>query len=294
MNGFSPTETATEGIRLTRLRSRAVLVWALAYLGFTILLGRIAELTLGPHSSEFLHEIQQAGQDADVFWPLAGKMWPFFAVGVPVNLAFQAILTCAIYRAILHPEDMSGGYVRIGADELRMAVLNLLLTLIWTLAIFAVGLVAIVVATTVGAIGSSLVTLLGGVVTLAAVGVVVWVLVRLSLAGAITFSEQRIRIRASWSLTRGRFWPLFGAYVLAFLLWLLLIIVMQFGFWLLLNVAGHISGLNLNNPDPASADPLIFLAFLFTSASTALILTCSTVFLTAPPAEAYRELTQEG
>lgn len=292
MNGFSPTETATEGIRLTRLRSRAVGIWALAYLGFTILLGRIAELTLGPHASDFLREIQQAGQDADAFWAAAAQMWPFFAVAVPVNLAFQAILTCAIYRAVLHPEEEGGGYVRIGADELRMAVLNLILTAIWTLAIFVVSLVAILVASTAGAVGSPVVTVLGDLLTLATLCAVVWVLVRLSLAGAITFSERRIQVTASWKLTHGRFWPLFGAYFLAFLLWVLLIILMELASGLMVGLAGHFIGLDLRHPDPASADPLVFAAFLFTSAGTALVWTCSTVFMTAPPAEAFRELTQ--
>jgi len=291
MNGFSPTETATEGLRLTRLRSRAVLVWAVAYLGFTILLGRIAEITLGPHSAELIREIQQAKQDPDVFWPLAGQMWPFFAVALPVHLAFQAILTCAIYRAILHPEETGGGYVRIGADELRMAILNLVLTCIWTLALFVVGLVALLMAV-VSAVAGSFVTMMGGLLTLAVIAAVIWVLVRLSLAGAITFSERRIQVWASWGLTRGRFWPLVGAYLLAFLLWLLLILVMRIGFGVLGFVVSHMSGVNFSHPDPASADPLIFLAFLVTSAGTALILTCSTVFLTAPPAEAYRELTE--
>lgn len=293
MNGFSPTETATEGIRLTRLRSRAVLVWAVAYLGFTILLSRIAELTLGPHAAELLAQIRQSKQQPDqVFWALAIQTWPFGAVGLPVYAGFQAILSCAIYRAILHPEEKSGSYVRVGADELRMAVLGLIQTGIWLLALFAVTLVAILVTVIVQLAGSVLVTYLGGVVTIGAVVLVFWALVRLSLAGAITFSERRIRVRASWSLTRGRFWPLCCAYVLAFILWVLVMIAMQFAFWLMLMLAEAFSGLDLSHPDPASADPLIFLAFMCASAGTALSLTCSTLFWTAPRAEAYRELTR--
>jgi len=294
MSGISTTETATEGIRLTRLRSRAVLVWAVAYLGFTILLGRIAELTLGPHSAELLSELRQAGQFSnEEFWALAWQTWPFWAVGLPVHFGFQAILTCAIYRAILHPAEEEGGYVRIGADELRMAALNLLLSLMWIVVFFAVGLAAIFVGLLTGLAGSALFTGVAAVVWLGAVVTVAsTLLVRLSLAGAITFSERRIRIRASWAMTKGLFWPLLGAYVLAFILWLVLIIVLRFSFWLLLVMVNHISGLNLSHPDPASADPLIFAAFLITAATTALLLTCSTVFLTAPPAEAYRELTQ--
>ncbi|MGZ6016919.1 MAG: hypothetical protein ACXWKM_14365, partial [Phenylobacterium sp.] len=44
---------------------------------------------------------------------------------------------------------------------------------------------------------------------------IVYVLVRLSLAPVATFAERRLAVFESWSLTRGQFWRLFGAYVLA-------------------------------------------------------------------------------
>ena len=292
MSGFSPTEAATEGIRLTRVRARAVIIWGLAYFGFTILLGRIAELTLGPHAQEMLAEFRRMSYDSDAFWPLAGRMWPFFAAGVPVNLVFQSIFTCAVYRAVLDPENAQNGYMRLGADEVRMVGLNLLVSLIWTAALFVVGMVATMTAVTLGVIGSPIVALLGPVVVLATVGVVIWILVRLSLAGAITFHERRIQISKSWQLTQGRFWPLVWAYVLAFLLWFVLIVIMRFALWVALTLGEHLSGLNLTHPDPNSTDPLIFLFGLLSSAGVAVVLTCFTVILTAPSAEAYRELTE--
>lgn len=289
MSGFSPTEAATEGIRLTRLRSRAVVIWGLAYFAFTILLGRIAELTLGPHFAETLAEFKKG--DPDAFWPLTVRMWPFFATAVPVNLVFQAIFTCAVYRAVLDPANARNGYMRLGADEWRMVGLNLLVGVIWTIALFAVGMVGLVTAITLGVIGSPIAALLGAVLNLAAVCAAIWILVRLSLAGAITFSERRIIVSKSWELTRGRFWPLVWAYVLAFLLWFVLIALVRFAFWVVLRVGEQFSGLNLVHPDPASTDPLIFLIGLLSSAGTAVVLTCFSVILTAPSAEVYRELT---
>ncbi len=292
MNGFSPTETATEGIRLTRLRSRAVGIWVLSYLGFIILVGRIAELTLGPHAWEILAEFRQIGQDGDALWSLAGRTWPFFAASLPIHLAFQSILTCAIYRAVLHSEEEGGGYLRIGADEVRMAVLIVIVCAIWTLAIFLLSFVSILAASTLGLVGSPIVAVLGFAITMAALGVVIWVLVRLSLAGAITFSDRRIQVMASWRLTQGRFWSLLWSYFLAFLLWLLLVGLIELGSGLLFALVGRFLGVDLRHLDPASADPLIFAAILLTSAGTALLWTCTTLFMNAPPAEAYRELTQ--
>ncbi|QUD87980.1 hypothetical protein [Phenylobacterium montanum] len=289
MSGFSPTEAATEGIRLTRLRSRAVVIWGLAYFAFTILLGKLAELTLGPHFAETLAEFKRG--DPDAFWPLTLRMWPFFAAAVPINLVFQAIFTCAVYRAVLDPENARNGYMRLGADEWRMVGLNLLVSLIWTVALFGVGLVGLLSAITLGVIGSPLTALLGLVLNLAAVAVAIWILVRLSLAGAITFSEKRIIVSKSWEVTRGRFWPLVWAYVLAFMLWAVLIVFVRMAVWVVLRLGEQLSGLNLSNPDPSSTDPLIFLIGLLSSAGTAVVLTCFSVILTAPSAEVYRELT---
>ena len=42
--------------------------------------------------------------------------------------------------------------------------------------------------------------------------------VRLSLASPLTFATGRITIRGSWTMTRHRFWPLFGTYLIAFAL----------------------------------------------------------------------------
>ena len=50
---------------------------------------------------------------------------------------------------------------------------------------------------------------------LATAAVTIWLAVRLSLAVPITFAEQKIAIKQSWAMTKGRFWPLLGMAVLA-------------------------------------------------------------------------------
>ncbi len=45
--------------------------------------------------------------------------------------------------------------------------------------------------------------------------VAVWLAVRLSLVAPMTFAEQKIAIKESWAMTKGRFWPLLGMAVLA-------------------------------------------------------------------------------
>ncbi|MFV4649089.1 hypothetical protein ACNJUT_21090, partial [Mycobacterium tuberculosis] len=55
----------------------------------------------------------------------------------------------------------------------------------------------------------------------------IWPAVRLSLAEVITFDEKRFSFFDSWSMTRGLFWPMLGAYVLA---WLLAVVVTLIAF----------------------------------------------------------------
>ena len=82
----------------------------------------------------------------------------------------------------------------------------------------AVGLLVGVLAGIAGATGASwmwLVVVLGG---LAGVAAIVWLAIRLSLAVPITVAENRFAIFDSFALTKGRFWPLLGMAVIAFVM----------------------------------------------------------------------------
>jgi len=218
MSSFSPADAAFEGFRLTRERPRAVIAWALCYLLFTFLISAIADLTLGSQSKALIADLQRAGSDPAAFWPAAQKMAPFFLAGLPLSLAFQAVFTCAIYRAILRPAESSRGYLRLGLDELRMMVLNLILAVIWGATIFVFLLVTLVAAATAGTAGESITVLIGDVVTVGVFCAAVTVAMRLSLAGPMTFADRRLRVFASWTMSKGLFWRLFGAYVLSLIL----------------------------------------------------------------------------
>jgi hypothetical protein len=49
--------------------------------------------------------------------------------------------------------------------------------------------------------------------------------VRLSLASPLTFDTGRIDPMAAWRMTRGRFWPLLGAYFIAFALSIVVVVL---------------------------------------------------------------------
>jgi hypothetical protein len=131
---------------------------------------------------------------------------------IPLALLFYGVMYAAVHRAVLRPEEGGFGFVKLGADELRQAVVLLLYFLLIGVLMIAGFIVLGVLAGLAGGAIGGLITLLG---TLALLGACLWIGVRLSLCTPMTFAQKRIRLLESWTLTRGRFWPLLGGYVLA-------------------------------------------------------------------------------
>jgi hypothetical protein len=290
MASFSPSDAAFEGFRLTRERPRAVIAWAVCYLVFSYLIGWVADLTLGTQSQALIGDLKRAGADPTAFWPAAQKMAPFFLAGMPLSIAFQAIFTCAVYRAVLRPEESSRGYLRLGLDELRMMGLNLIMGFIWGVTVFTVLLVALLAAATAGTAGEAGMVLVGDIVTVFVFCAAITVLVRLSLAGPMTFADRRLQVFASWNVTKGLFWRLFGAYALSFTLAAVVLLLMLLVLGAAVNILMQLSGVSLNALSAATANPLAILVTVVSQVMTVLILTCFYVVLKAPPAQAYKGL----
>jgi hypothetical protein len=176
-------------------------IWAAGCLAATIASGLLTRPMLGAMMAE----------------PAAGFSAYFMRI-LPVQLAmllFMLVLFTAAQRAILRPSGEERlAYLRLGMDELRVFLLALILTVLVYLALgltmgIAVALVA-GLAATAGMTASALATAL---VVLLLLGLVIWLEVRLSLAFPLTLLRRKIIIGESWRLTRGRFWTLFGGYL---------------------------------------------------------------------------------
>ncbi len=157
---------------------------------------------------------------------LANKV-RLFQLGLsPLGLVFLSVLSAAVYRAVLRPDDKAGFFMRFGPDEWRQILLRLVMSL---LAVFVVVLVmlAVFLLLAIGWAASGMPRdfshsgawilwfLIAGLVIVA---IAVVLAVRFSLASVMTFAEGRLRLFESWDLTRGSFWPLLGAYFLASIL----------------------------------------------------------------------------
>jgi hypothetical protein len=142
------------------------------------------------------------------------------------------------------------------------------------------------------AAGGGMAVLIGFVAVLAVLGAGIWIAVRLSLALPMTFYEKRIRIFESWRLTKGRFWPLFGMYVLSFVL---VIVISLLGTVILFPLAALLGGGLSGASEALRADysslgtwfgPVTLLSLVLSAILTAI----TNAVQVAPAAEAYREL----
>ena len=286
MAGFSVIDAALEGIRLTREKPRVVLLWGLYYIAFTIVLLIVASVTLGGHTAELLAAMRKPPAEPVALQRLFMRVAPFFLIGTVLGTVFQAMLTAAIYRQILRPDDLQGG-LRLGKDELRLLGVFGLLLLVLVAMLFIVVVAEIA---TAGLPDTAPSLLVANMAVLASWFAGVTVLVRLSLCGAATIARQRLAIIDGWRLTKGRFWRLLATYALAAVLSAVVLFLMNFVLQAIFQVATQVSGMAGGG---VGGGPIAIVASLLVEVFLAFAITCFYVILLAPPASAYAALAGE-
>ncbi|HEX2817733.1 MAG TPA: hypothetical protein VHN39_15170 [Phenylobacterium sp.] len=211
MSGFKPADAALEGFRITRENPRAFGAWIGASFFFSVL-AIIVDAVMPPGVRQGL-----ASLNADqTLTPR--QLVDTLVLAAPVlifALAVLSITSAAVYRLIFRHDDARFGYLRLGADELRLMGLTVIcfgLAIILVVAVSLIGGTALSILALAAPDAANALRWPTALLSLAIVGAI---LVRLSLAPVATFAERRITVFESWGLTRGYFWPLLGAYALA-------------------------------------------------------------------------------
>jgi hypothetical protein len=262
MPAFSLTDAAFEGFRLTRERPRVVAAWAALYMAMGIITPVVMIATVGPQFETLQATVR--GGDLAESARLYQKLAPFYAVILPFVLAFWSVMTCAVYRAVLRPDEKGVGRFRLGADELRMAGLIVLLCALLCLNIFVATLFVSFGTIVVAAGSGALAVLLTSLISLAGLVASIWVWVRLALAGPMTFMTGEIHIFRSWGLTKGHFWPLVGALALATALAIVVLLLAMVIFTAIIGVVVTLGGGSLADAGRILQPKITSVASLFT------------------------------
>ena len=222
---FSATDAAFEGFRVVRRHPIVALVWGLTYLLlYVVMFGfgadKWANLMAAGEALE-----QSANPSIADFQALVPLYSSAFFLAAPLGIAIGTVLSAAVARSVLRPQESRWGYLRLGMDEVRVLVVTLATTLI-------VGLSSAVAMTVVGAAigvgaasGQPLLILPGVLLIFAAFALVVWLAVKFSLAVPMTVDRHKIVILESFSATKGHFWALLGMAVIAVIMSLIVSIL---------------------------------------------------------------------
>jgi hypothetical protein len=283
MNQFSPSEAALEGFRLTRERPGTILAWAAIYFVAIAIIGAIMLASLGPAFIELAKQGPLTNENLEEASALLGQSWPAFLLVLLLVVTLMSVLTAGIYRIVLRPEEPGLFHLRFGRDEMRLTLVNLLL--------FAVGMVCLMAGIVVTGMGEMAAGrgagLLFGAATL---GLTIWVGVRLSMATPMTFVRQRIALRESWELTRGRFWRLFGMIVLAVIFYVMIFLLVS----IIAAAAVGLAGGQEAMADPARVGPAALIGVFVYGVLQVVLQVLQIVMIYAPFAVAYRQITADG
>jgi hypothetical protein len=239
---FSATEAAFEGFRVVRRKPMVLVWWTAAYLGFMALMVLIG---IGPivafvGAAEALEGV--ASPTPEDLAPLMAAWGSLMLLLFPLGLLFGAMLNAAVARSVLEPGRSAFGYLRVGADELRVLAVTLALAVLAMIVFggmgLAAGLIGGVAAAAMGDAGWMVAVLVGlGMIVVGA-----WLAARFSLAVPITVAEKKIAVFDSWRLTKGRALPIIGMAVLAFIMTIVVSMLFSFVLFPLMLIMGMTGG----------------------------------------------------
>jgi hypothetical protein len=297
---FSATQAAFEGFRIARERPFAVLAWAILQLITNLVSTSTLIWFAGPELNRFSDPMNLPppgdAQATQAMMATVLKLLPAYGVASLVVLVMYAILSASVYRVVLRPSDRGFAGLKLSGDELRQIGVLLGLFLVFTAVYFGLGILLGMVAGVLGMILPAVGFLVGLVGVLGMIGVMLWILVKFSLAGPLSFDTQRVDLFGSWRMTKGHFWPLLGAYLFAWCLAFVVVVLFMVIYGAIASVAtGSLSvAMGALKPDYTSFQTFFTPLHVFYFAFMGLVSGLTTAIVSGVGARVYSELKGPG
>jgi hypothetical protein len=142
--------------RLLRERPAAVLIWMLIYLGISVATS---------YAMVAITDVQIAAMMAgDSETAAVAATLPHTMLLGVVTLMVTMVICAAVLRAALRPAEGGPGALRLGMDEVRLFLLALLYIVLFTIVLFVIGFILVLLMTPAGPEAA---VLAGGVLTIA-------------------------------------------------------------------------------------------------------------------------------
>jgi hypothetical protein len=296
MSRFSASEAAISGLRFIRRRPGVVLTWAGVF--FLCQLSVVLINLSGQRIAAVQAFAELNRNHPEAALEMLPSVAPIFLFTSAVMLGVASVTFAAGYRAILRPEHDRWAYLRLGKDELWMA----LLIFVWVVIAFGYAIVVAFFAGMLSAIGRILPWPLSWLDQLAVFIAVPCAFivpgVRLSLSMPMTMQDHHLRLFESWKPTRGYFWSLLGAYFLA----LVFIVIIMIAEWMLASFVALLlifgAGLTMEdlsglwNPDTGSFTAYFRITTIIATVLWSLFFAVALAIFCAPVAQAYRALIE--
>ncbi len=247
MARFSIGAAIGDAFGLIRRRPVSVFVWGLLLIAPAL----ASAAMVFPAMGEMFADMPMPGQEGpdDVMAaPMLGHILQFQLASMLLNigqLMMMVLVYTAIFRAVLRPRESGFFSLRIGMDELRVAVVGLAIGIGLYGAMLLLVVLGLVVGFAVSTAGDTAV--LVGVVCVMVLVMVVGIflaLARVSLMAPASVLYRDFAFVQGWRLAAGKMWPLFGLMIVVFLTILVIEAVVFAGAAMVFLASGAAAGIH--------------------------------------------------
>ena len=242
MKRFSIGTSISDGFRLVTSRPLTVFVWGLLMLAPTFGARALILPAMGEMFASMPDADSTAAMDEAFSEAMVGQMMQFQLASMlsnVVQLLVMAVIYTAIFRAVLRPGERSFFSLRLGMDELRVAVVGLAIGVGLYVAVIVAVLLGVGIGFGVGAADTAAGVWTAVLLVFAIILGVLWLMARVSLIAPASVLYRDFAFAQGWKLAAGKGWALFG---MNLLIWLMIMgIYMVVAFVVALTIGGVIA-----------------------------------------------------